>query len=845
MFLAFKKWSIYLFMLIFISACGSSNDEDTQEVVSITQLELSIPELILDYEQSTQIKVTAIFSDNSEESLESGLTFTSSNSEVVSVSESGLISAISEGQAMINVSYDGIKSSQTINVSYAIIDSELRLTPTSDTFIEGTNYQASLWHKKSDNKYYNVKGEINWTSSNDNLAKISNTGFLELLKPGEVSVTADFEGLEAQKFLAIEAKEASAVSVDLEMSTVPLGQQTALVVSALFNNGTTEHVTDEAIISVANSDIVTVNDQGLVSTLNIGTTSIHVVYKGFEENVSIEVTDAVLEGLQLNLVSNNTPAGLKTNYTVKKVFSDNSITDVTNEKRFKLSSDNTYVASIDNYIINAHQMGEANITATLDGFESTAKLTVTDAVINSIKVEVLEQVIPLGLTTKASTFAQLSNDSTVNIAPTYSTSDEQVLTVSSDGIITSKGVGKALVSASFDGFEDSIEVTVTAAALNAIEISFNSDRLPIGRKTKANAVGIYTDSTRSDVTNDVTWVSGVSNLVVVSNVIKGELTALVNDNISIGDGGIDVAITASLNGIKSTSHITVTKAVLDSIAINSSSESVALGQQINVTASATYSDSSIVDVSTEGTWLSSDENIATVSSEGVVTPIAEGYTQINFNFNGMSDSVAITVGPAVVETITVSSQVAELYKGRKTLLQAIAAMSDGTSKNLTSFGTWTVNDSSVATVSNDLGLEGELTALTGGTVSITFTPMDKNYPAAAYDMRVKDISEMASKFGRSVSSSLSVINGVVQRGSQITLSVANRTGVKLLAINFDVADKDSVKVSQALNDVVENNSSFGYRYTVGLGGAVLPITLTYTFEDEVTSEAFNVSYIVD
>ena len=104
---------------------------------------------------------------------------------------------------------------------------------------------------------------------------------------------------------------------------------------------------------------------------------------------------------------------------------------------------------------------------------------------------------------------------------------------------------------------------------------------------------------------------------------------------------------------------------------------------------------------------------------------------------------------------------------------------------------------------------------------------------------------MATKFSRSVSSSLSVINGVVQRGSQIALSVTNRTGVKLSAIHFDVVDKNSVKVSQSLNDVVENNSSFGYRYTVGLGGAVLPITLTYTFEDEVTNEAFNVSYIVD
>ena len=89
------------------------------------------------------------------------------------------------------------------------------------------------------------------------------------------------------------------------------------------------------------------------------------------------------------------------------------------------------------------------------------------------------------------------------------------------------------------------------------------------------------------------------------------------------------------------------------------------------------------------------------------------------------------------------------------------------------------------------------------------------------------------------------MNGVVQRGSQITLSVTNKTGVKLLAIHFDVADKNSVEVSQALNDVVENNSSFGYRYTVGFGCAVLPLTLTYTFEDDVTGEAFYVSYIVD
>ena len=65
------------------------------------------------------------------------------------------------------------------------------------------------------------------------------------------------------------------------------------------------------------------------------------------------------------------------------------------------------------------------------------------------------------------------------------------------------------------------------------------------------------------------------------------------------------------------------------------------GSTLNLTASAIYSDETMVSLA-NGTWTSSATGIATVSA-GLVTAVAAGHTTITVTANGTSASTTVTV----------------------------------------------------------------------------------------------------------------------------------------------------------------------------------------------------------
>jgi len=84
---------------------------------------------------------------------------------------------------------------------------------------------------------------------------------------------------------------------------------------------------------------------------------------------------------------------------------------------------------------------------------------------------------------------------------------------------------------------------------------------------------------------------------------------------------------------------------LDSIA--ASPESVTLDdvdetQQLTVT--ATYSDASTVDVTAEASYESSDTSVATVSTGGLITAVAEGDATVTVTYDTKTTTVSVTVG---------------------------------------------------------------------------------------------------------------------------------------------------------------------------------------------------------
>lgn len=62
-----------------------------------------------------------------------------------------------------------------------------------------------------------------------------------------------------------------------------------------------------------------------------------------------------------------------------------------------------------------------------------------------------------------------------------------------------------------------------------------------------------------------------------------------------------------------------------------------------LTAEVTYADGTSDDVTSQATWTSSDDAVATVDAAGIVTAVTEGTCTITAEFGGVSDTSAITV----------------------------------------------------------------------------------------------------------------------------------------------------------------------------------------------------------
>lgn len=158
-----------------------------------------------------------------------------------------------------------------------------------------------------------------------------------------------------------------------------------------------------------------------------------------------------------------------------------------------------------------------------------------------------------------------------------------------------------------------------------------------------------------------------------------------------------------------------------SVAVSSSSNSVNVGSTVQLTATASYSDGSSKDVSSQATWGSSNTGDATVSAAGVVTGVAAGTPTITATLSGRSGSMTVTVtDTATITGLTVSAAAGSggsVNVGSTLQLTATAAYGDGSTQNVTNQAGWSSSNTSFATVSSS----GVVTGVAAGSPTITAT----------------------------------------------------------------------------------------------------------------------------
>ena len=140
------------------------------------------------------------------------------------------------------------------------------------------------------------------------------------------------------------------------------------------------------------------------------------------------------------------------------------------------------------------------------------------------------------------------------------------------------------------------------------------------------------------------------------------------------------SISATVSGVTGASTLTVTPAVLSSIAVGPTNPSVPNGNNQPLTATGTFSDGSTQDLTDTVTWDTSMPAVASVSnaqgSAGLAHGLSLGQTTISATVNSISGSTTLTVSDAVLVSIAVKPPNKSIALGISRQFSATGTYSD-------------------------------------------------------------------------------------------------------------------------------------------------------------------------
>ena len=301
-------------------------------------------------------------------------------------------------------------------------------------------------------------------------------------------------------------------------------------------------------------------------------------------------------------------------------------------------------------------------------------------------------------------------ENATNKAVTWSSSNESVATVSSDGIVTAKTLGTAIITCTAkDGSGIKATCQVTVEPVKVISVALNTATATL---EKGKTMQLIAYITPNNATNkDVSWSASPSSVASVDN--KGKVTAL--------EVGTATITCKSQDGseVKAMCQVTVVPTVVavNDITLNATTKTLFVGQEFSLSATVLPTNATEKSVS----WSSDKEDVASVDAYGHVTAKAVGKAEITCTANdgsGVRERCSIIVEAVPVTRIILNHSEATLEAGETTQLIATVEPDNATDKSVM----WSSNKPSVASVD----VNGIVTANSSGLALITCAANDGN-----------------------------------------------------------------------------------------------------------------------
>ena len=492
--------------------------------------------------RTLQLKASVTPSNASQE-----VVWSSSKPEFATVdAASGLVTGVKEGTTVITATSKdnpSIKATCTVNVENVPVSS-VELDKTTLSLLEGDSatLKATV---KPDDAYEKTP---TWSSSNPNVATVSDKGVVTAVKAGTATITATCGGKKATCEVTVQSKYISVTGVTLDKETLAMnaGSSAQLIATVLPANANNKSVK----WSSSNSSIVSVSGQGTTATLlakSAGEATITVetlegkFTKECKVTVSVPVTSITLSQTAATIAFGQT-------LTLSATVTPTNATDPSLE----WSSSNTSVASVSDGVVTAgSSSGTVTITVKSKSNPSvtaTCKVTVKPEIILVNRIVISPSSLSLSLNQTAKVTATVSPSNADNKDIVWSVPQGAVVTVDQEGnVVAVKEGGTRIIARSVDGNAEAwISVTVTKKAVTGLILEPDTVTLKVGETYDLQASVVPSDASNPKIN----WSSSKSSVASVDPT-TGRITAK-----SAGEATI-TAQSADVTSIKKTCKVKV------------------------------------------------------------------------------------------------------------------------------------------------------------------------------------------------------------------------------------------------------------------------------------------------
>lgn len=535
--------------------------------------------------------------------VDTSVTWATLDPNVVRVDQNGLVTFVNPGETYVSVT----SNADTSKVAYCKflitqqVDS-IKMDYSKVTLNVGDEYRLTAVIKPTNA----TNQKIIWTTSNDKIVKVDQTGMLTAIGSGTATIIAQSDDggyIDMTNVTVLQpVGEIRLSEKEMSVRKGTIFWLSATVLPETSNN-------KKVIWSSSDTSIATVDQTGKVTTLKVGTVTISCVSEdnGTVAYCLVDITEPVT-GLSLNTYYQEMVAGTKFVIipTVLPI-------DAPDKRVTYVSSDPTVATVDENGVVTAVVGGTCEIIVTT--VESSLKASCTINVkefVESVQITGAPELLNINNTVKLGVI--IKTDTATNRNVIWTSSNNALATVDQTGKVTGVGVGNVVITATAadgSGATDSVVIRVIKP-VTKITLNKTKETIFVGDTINIKATIAPDDAT----IKNIVWTSDNESIAKVYP--DGDVTGITPGRTIIR------ATSTDGNNVVATCTIIVKDIIrASSISINAREITMLKGKTRQLVARI-YPTNTHEGVS----WLSSDTSVVKVDKYGNITTVGAGTADI-------------------------------------------------------------------------------------------------------------------------------------------------------------------------------------------------------------------------